>query len=112
MTPPSYNHFLSSPNTSPHTQLPYYFDGGRGENIIFWRVQNRMDKGRLTTLISDLGLILVAIATMLGIRLDPNLATAIVSAVILIIIALLDIYHPEYKDLIDIDDSEELDGEE
>ena len=67
-----------------------------------------MDKGRLTTLISDLGLILVAIATLLGIRLDPNLATAIVSAVILIIIALLDIYHPEYKDLIDIDDSEEL----
>jgi len=71
-----------------------------------------LNKGRLTTLISDLGLILVAIATMLGISLDPNLATAIVSAVILIIIALLDIYHPEYKDLIDIDDSEELDGEE
>lgn len=72
-----------------------------------------MDKGRLTTLISDLGLILVAIATLLGIKLDPNLATAIVSAAILIIIALLDIYHPEYKDIIDnIDDSEELDGEE
>lgn len=85
--------------------------GGEGE-LIFWRVQKRMDKGRLTTLISDLGLILVAIATMLGISLDTNLATAIVSAAILIIIALLDIYHPEYKDLIDIDDSEELDGEE
>lgn len=74
-----------------------------------------MNKGRLTTLISDLGLILVAIATLLGISLDPNLATAIVNAVILIIIALLDIYHPEYKNLIDnIEDSEEdeLDGEE
>jgi len=72
-----------------------------------------MDKGRLTTLISDLGLILVAIATLLGISLDPNLATAIVSAVVLIIIALLDVYHPEYKDIIDdIDDSEELDGGE
>lgn len=109
MTPPS---FLSSPNISPTHLL--LFDGGRGR-INFWRVQKNMDKGRLTTLISDLGLILVAIATMLGISLDPNLATAIVSAVILIIIALLDIYHPEYKDLIDnIEDSEEdeLDGEE
>ena len=84
--------------------------GGEGE-LIFGEC--RMDKGRLTTLISDLGLILVAIATLLGISLDPNLATAIVSAVVLIIIALLDVYHPEYKDIIDnIDDSEELDGEE
>ena len=74
-----------------------------------------MDKGRVTTLVSDLGLLIVACCTLLGISLDPNFATAIATALVLTVIAILDIYHPEYKDLIDIeetDDVEELDGKE